>query len=87
MSKTKTIPCQDIHDENGGCYTCGGYGVVMVNGEACSKCNAKAWFRPGNHTFYDGKKYKSSDGLQLTWHPGGTLCYRCEPKDPPCSPS
>lgn len=54
-----------VHVKGDGCGLCGGYGYIAEFGPACSKCNKKAWFRPGAWTSYVGKHYRTLDGLEL----------------------
>ena len=61
------IKCQGSDCKKNGCYSCGGYGYVLETAQ-CSNCLQEYWTRPGNYTIYDGKKFTSIDGLEITFH-------------------
>jgi len=76
------IRCQGKHDENGGCYTCGGFGHIVEWVSVCDKCKVKAWVRPGNFTCYHGKTYNSFDGMKIThYFVDGKWCRLCRECD------
>lgn len=71
------IPCQAKHREDGGCSTCGGYGVVLVQSKLPC-CGKLYWHRPGGgFTVYEGKRWTSIDGVDTVWTLGGQLCEEC----------
>lgn len=73
----KTIECQANHDKNGGCRVCGGYGIILAQRQ-CG-CGRTGWFRPGAFTTYEGKHYRSFDGLDWVAHPKTRdNCIHCE---------
>jgi hypothetical protein len=78
------IKCQAKHEKKGdktggwgACYTCGGYGFVYEKVVACVKCERKAWIRPGNYTIFEGKEFRSIDGLLIVHGKNGTYCNEC----------
>lgn len=77
-----TIKCQAKHDKNGGCSTCGGYGSVIVK-SFCGKCKKPYWGRPGNYTMYEGKRWRSFDGLAIrSSMEHGVVCAECYEENP-----
>jgi hypothetical protein len=74
----KTIPCQAAHliekDGSFGCYSCGGYGIVLQQ-SALVCCGRTYWHRPnGGVTVYPGKPWTSFDGVDTRWTSQGTVC-------------
>lgn len=76
------IQCQAVHkvEANGhfGCYSCGGYGFLFEWCLCCTKCKACGWHRPDPYTTYEGKVYRTIDGLEMVSHKSGALCRKCE---------
>lgn len=83
MNKVKfaEIRCQGTACKKNGCSTCGGYGVVVLE-SACRVCQRRFWVRPGVHTVYDGKTYRTFDGLEMVWRKEGSLCLSCDKTAP-----
>lgn len=75
---SQVIECQAPHDSGGGCTHCGGYGFVFHKVPVCEKCHVEAWVRPGAWTIYEGKTWRTVDGL-LVVHVGldKRLCGKC----------
>lgn len=81
---SERIYCQECmgrgyhNPDQTGCNTCGGYGIVAE--EATTECCGRAfWVRPGNHTTYVGKRYRSFDGLGFVVRNGHiSVCQYCE---------
>ena len=73
------ILCQADHKEGQGCYTCGGYKILLFQGPVCMTCNRVGWLRPGNHTTYVGKRWRTYDGIEMTQRANGSVCDSCEP--------
>lgn len=79
------IKCQQKHTQKGtseggwgGCGSCGGYGFIMSEVELCSKCKRKGWVRPGAHTVYEGKTFRTVDGIDLVYSKGMKVtCFDC----------
>jgi hypothetical protein len=77
--KCQNSKCSKTHPayENNGCGTCGGYGYVFQRG-SLSCCGRSYWVRPGAFTVYNGKEYKTMDGIGLIYRiPGKTVCDEC----------
>ena len=63
--------------KNKGCTVCGGYGDIFIRSRVTC-CGKQCWIRPGAFTVYDGKQYKSVDGLGLIYRiKGGIVCDGC----------
>lgn len=60
-----------------GCDVCGGFGVVFVT-ISCEKCDRTGLVRPDAFTSYEGKKWRTVDGLTMFEHMTGRLCEYCE---------
>lgn len=73
------IPCQCDQPKNG-CPSCGGYGYVL-SVTRCHKCFKPYWARPGVHTIYEGKRWRSFDGLKMVVHKGTSICLECFEKE------
>lgn len=56
-----------------GCYTCGGYGILYVVAK-CPGCGTKYYDRMGAFTIYEGKQFRSMDGLVLTYGMKNGMC-------------
>lgn len=80
MNLGDKIQCQACvgHGDDAGCYRCGGYRYI-AEVHACPSCGTRYWARPHAYTTYDGKKWTSFDGLEITDRfPGPSTCARCE---------
>lgn len=79
-----TIPCQACNGRSGngiGCGVCGGYGFVLQRIE-CPLCKRQALFRPAAHTMYEGKRFRSLDGLEFVFYmETGSTCIHCEKEE------
>ena len=74
-----SIPCQKP-DHNNGCYSCGGFKVVLE--KLTLTCGCEAWFRPlRGTTIYDGKTITSFDGLDCVYQEDGLKCVECGGED------
>jgi len=72
------IPCQACDPEaETGCSVCGGYKVVLARG-MCSGCGTRYWHRPGVYTSFDGKRWRTFDGLEMVCRPEATRCAACD---------
>lgn len=67
MSELKNVKCQAKHDATGGCATCGGYEIILAV-RKCPSCGHCALVRPGSYTSYEGKKWRTFDGVEITDH-------------------
>ena len=65
--RLRALYCQAQHDEGGGCGTCGGYGII-IHERKCATCGHIAWVRPGTYTSYEGKTWRTFDGVIITDH-------------------
>lgn len=76
------ITCKDIkHSKENGCSTCGGYGHVYARSH-CPSCKKSGYFRPGAYTLYEGKRYKSMDGLRMVARMNADdICEECHEKE------
>jgi hypothetical protein len=77
VKKGDQIPCQGCAPEATGCETCGGYKFVLCVG-ACDDCGRTYWTRPGVYTSWEGKRYRSLDGLALVCRADGVRCVPCD---------
>ena len=71
------ISCQGKYCMKNGCPTCGGTGIVFEK-DRC-RCGQEYWTRPGVVHEWEGKCYRSVDGLLIICHltePNG--CEKCE---------
>jgi len=74
------IKCQakEKHGKSG-CRHCGGYGHI-VHEAKCQNCQRPYWTKPGSFTTYDGKIFRSFDGLLIRVHfDRPWTCEKCEP--------
>ena len=71
------IPCQAEHKEGQGCYTCGGYKIVLSQEPVCVSCNRMGWIKPGANTSYVGKVWVTFDGLVMLQGAAGSVCAKC----------
>jgi len=75
------IKCQACEGkpQKEGCSTCGGSGCVFGVFK-CLGCGRWSLVRSGSHTTYEGKRWRSVDGLGFTDHAKShALCHHCEP--------
>lgn len=81
MSALKVIKCRACHPkEPMGCGTCGGYKIVYqaVN---CPTCKNWSWHRPGHYTVYEGKQFRTLEGVLIQYSlKGKSICSLCPPK-------
>lgn len=61
-----------------GCHSCGGYGVLIQRENL--DCGHYIWTRPYAITVYDGKEFRSIDGLDCIYKNGKYLCLDCYEK-------
>lgn len=71
-------PCPVCVGKGGrtGCTRCGGYGYIAES-RLLTCCSRVAWFRPGAFTKYEGKEYRSYDGVEMVSSMDGDVCAQC----------
>lgn len=72
------IPCQCTQPLNG-CPSCSGFGYVLELAK-CHACFRTYWVRPGVHTMYEGKRWRTFDGLAMVVKDGRSVCFECGEK-------
>ena len=80
----KPIECQRCNGAKQSCSVCGGYGIVYEV-LRCDNCGREYYSRPGAYTLYDGKKFITMDGLEITYYCNKngckTTCRFCEQRE------
>lgn len=71
MNEILEIKCQACKPEDSGCSTCGGYKIVLEKVRASD--GTEYWTRPGRWTNYEGKRWRSFDGVPLIIKNGETV--------------
>lgn len=62
----------------GGCYNCGGGGVIAHKSRCPTDCGVEFWRSPWPMTMYDGKEYRAFCGTELVYDSTfGSMCKDC----------
>lgn len=69
--------------DGSGCAGCGGFGHVAVK-SSCYKCGREGWFPTRAISMYEGRRYRSIDGLVMVFRykqniiSNRQICLRCD---------
>lgn len=77
MTQIKCRACE-MHPKGKGCGTCGGYRFLLELIPVCSDCKVMGWVRPGVYSSYDGRMWKTFDGIDMVDYSDGRVCSGCD---------